>query len=165
MEGVFYDKSDYAGIGLRLLIMLVDTAVLSVMFALIYYSALVLDIMGPQVLYAFVFTSYAYLALLKRSKVRTIAYRLFNTRIVDLAGNPPSIWKMTLRYVFLLGGPFNVLMDLVWLSGERDKQSIRDKFAATYVVKNSAKPIGKGTITTSLMDLFGYSMFFREVSR
>jgi uncharacterized RDD family membrane protein YckC len=165
VDGVFYSQSDYAGIIRRLAIVLIDSSFLIAVFILMYSSAPLMNMSERHIAGGFVLVTYLYLVILKRSKTRTIAYRLLDTRVVDLEGNAPSIWKMTLRYILLIGGPFHILADLLWLTGERDKQSIRDKFAATYVVRNKAQPIGRGKILVNLTDLFGYSLYLREVSR
>ena len=165
MEGVYYEVTDYAGIVRRLVIMLIDSIFLFVVFAIVYSFAPLFGIPDRNIILAFMVFTYIYLVIMKRSKIRTIAYRIVDTRIVDLKGNRPSIWKMTLRYLLLIGGPFNVLMDIFWLGGERDKQSIRDKFVGTYVIRNKANPKGKGEIITRMTDLFGLSLYISEVKR
>jgi len=54
--------------------------------------------------------------------------------------------KMTFRFALLAIGPFELLTDLLWLTGEETKQTLRDKFVGTYVVKKTAIPIGEAKL-------------------
>jgi hypothetical protein len=40
--------------------------------------------------------------------------------------------------MFLFLGPFNYVADLIWLSGDPQRQALRDKFTQTYVVRKKA---------------------------
>jgi hypothetical protein len=65
--------------------------------------------------------------------------------------------------LFVLLGPLNWLIDLGWLSGDRHRQSLRDKFAQTYVIRQQTHPAGRGPIVFSHYDIFGFSFLFQEV--
>jgi len=106
MDGVYYETSDYAGIVRRIVIMIIDSIFLGIIFDISYSAAQLVNVMDGHVILGFLALTYIYLVLLKRSKYRTIAYRIVDAKIVDLKGNMPSIWKMTLRYLLLLEGHF-----------------------------------------------------------
>jgi hypothetical protein len=90
---------------------------------------------------------------------------LFRLKIVDLHGNTPSILRMTLRFATLFLGPLNLIFDLLWLGGDRDRQTLRDKLAGTYVVKRRATPLGQGAIVWPRYSLLGYMLILPEVRR
>lgn len=105
---------------------------------------------------------YSYFVVLKRSKFRTLGYRLGRVKIVDLDGQVPSYQTLSLRSAFGLIGPLNWL-DLIWLFNDTHGQALRDKFAGTYVVKNDAQPAGEGRIVFRLYEIALYNCIFREV--
>lgn len=72
---------------------------------------------------------------------------------------------MTWRFVLLIFGPFYLLVDLFWLSGDENKQTLRDKFAKTYVVRANAKPIGSGLIKFVNYYFWGMAFIFAEVKK
>jgi hypothetical protein len=101
--------------------------------------------------------------ILKQSSVGTVGYRIAGVRIVGLDGRPPSWLSMAVRLLFLLLGPFMLVIDLVWISADKHRQSLRDKFGNTYVVKRTAEPVGAGNIVHCAYDILGFSFSFREV--
>jgi hypothetical protein len=60
-------------------------------------------------------------------------------------------------------GPLNFLIDLMWLTGDANRQAIRDKFAGTYVVRQDAMPAGTGPILVRTYMFWGMTFLFREV--
>jgi uncharacterized RDD family membrane protein YckC len=105
-----------------------------------------------------------YFAILKRTSIGTLGYIIAGVRIVDLMGNKPSIRRMLHRTLFILIGPLNLLLDLVWVGNDRERQSLRDKIAGTYVIRKKACILGRGNIVFSTYTLFSYSFIFKEVS-
>ncbi len=72
---------------------------------------------------------------------------------------------MTWRFILLAFGPIDLLLDLIWLCGDENRPTIRDKIAATYVIRSNAVPIGAGTIVRRNYFLLGWSFIFQEVKR
>ena len=88
-----------------------------------------------------------------------------DVEIVDLKGGRPSWLTMTNRFISLVLGPVHLIMDLLWLIGEQEKQTLRDKIAGTYVIRKNAQPIGTGTLTVVIYHILGFALSFRELRR
>lgn len=168
-EGVYYDREAYAGFWLRLIVDVIDISVImtisiiSTTFFMRVFSPSEQSISVHFLLWAGLW--FSYFVLLKRSSFGTLGYKLCKVRVVNLRGERPGILALTFRLIFAVIGPLNMLLDLIWLSGDENCQALRDKFAQTYVVKQDAKPIGTGKITYTDFDLWGWRMIFREVKR
>jgi uncharacterized RDD family membrane protein YckC len=108
---------------------------------------------------------FSYFVLLKHSKFGTVGYRIGHVRIVNLQGNNPSVYSLTLRLIFAVIGPLNILLDLLWIPSDPHRQSLRDKFASTYVVKRNAQVAGRGEIIFRKYSIFGWNLLFQEVDR
>ena len=100
-EGVLYSDSDYAGLFRRFVIVVADAAVVFLVWMpLEYLWYEVLDPFGDpyeQFIWSWVGFSYVYLAVLKRSPVRTLGFWLTGVRIVNYKGTAPSLIRMTFR--------------------------------------------------------------------
>ena len=168
-HGVFYAGEDYAGILTRLFVLAVDGTVLALLAcAVILASTSVLEYSVDNFFLALLVTVivwYVYMAVLKITPVGTLGYALAGVKLVDLRGRRASVLRSSIRFGFIFFGPLNALGDVIWLGGERDSQSFRDKFAGTYVVKKHASPAGEGPIETERVFLSGYSFIFRKVQR
>jgi uncharacterized RDD family membrane protein YckC len=161
--GVVYADGDYIGAVRRLVIEAVDTA------AAVTATALVIMLMAlftsPSAGVAFIASVavwFAYFVLLKRSRFRTLVYRVAGARIVNLQGESPSYASLTGRLLFAAAGPFNFLLD-IWISSDSCHQALRDKFAHTYVVRKLAVPSGTGPIVYASYTVFGGTLLFPEV--
>jgi uncharacterized RDD family membrane protein YckC len=166
-KGVFYSSKDYAGIPRRLFILAIDFSVLACISFVIFNLPVLpgsKKILG-FILLAILFITFYYMVVLKRSDRGTLGYLLTGVRIVDLEGNRPSILTMTFRFLLLVYGPFNFILDIFWLGGDKDKQTLRDKVVGTYVINRQAVPVGNGTQKYVQYSLMTYSILFREVSR
>ena len=165
--GVIFNKKDYAGLVRRVVIAVVDLFVIFVISAAILYISDFFiydeDFYQKFNFILILLFSIWYLALLKRSKLRTIGYILTNVKIVDLKGEKPSIFKMVLRVLLLLLGPFELIIDIIWLTQEATKQTLRDKYVGTYVVNQKATPIGKAMLQTVNLGFMGWHLMYREV--
>jgi hypothetical protein len=75
---------------------------------------------------------------------------------------PAPDWEHT-PLVFV--GPLNFVLDLFWLTGDRDRQALRDKFAGTYVIRKDASPAGSGTVVMRTYMFWGMTFLFKEVRR
>jgi uncharacterized RDD family membrane protein YckC len=169
-EGVFYATGQYAGIARRLMIIVVDLAVLTVL-SLLLLEAFAFPDPGregeiPRVLsWAWLGMVYLYLVVLKRSPIGTPGYRALGVKVVDQGGQVPSLARMTFRFLLWVFGPINPLLDLFWVGGDSDRQTIRDKLAGTYVVRRHASPDGTGRVELVRYTLMGLTFMFPEVRR
>ncbi len=165
-EGVLYASEACAGLVSRLLILVIDLFVLlvcGIVLQIIWHDLLPTD--GDPNFGAFWSwgaVSYIYLVLVE-SSVGTLGFLITGAKIVNLNGEKPSILRMTGRLCLWLVGPFNLLIDLLWVTTDRHKQTLRDKLAGTYVVKKGAVPCGRGRIRAVHYFLFGLSILFPEV--
>jgi uncharacterized RDD family membrane protein YckC len=166
-EGVYFDRASYAGFLRRLVVDLIDIAVI---LAVSVCSSLLLMMVVPssqqQALALFLLWIglwFLYFVLLKRSDFGTLGYKLCGVRVVNLKGDRPGITALTLRLMFAVFGPLNTVIDLLWLSGDDNGQALRDKFARTYVVRRDAVPAGTGKLVYSVCDVWGWHLVFLEV--
>ena len=59
----------------------------------------------------------------------------------------------------------NFPFDAFWLTGDQNRQALRDKFASTYVVRQNAVPAGLGRVRYRNYTFWGMTFIFREVER
>jgi uncharacterized RDD family membrane protein YckC len=181
-DGVYYKIEDYGSLLRRFLAIAVDSVVLillSLLIAWIWsffaeppelnpafeYGWLSMAFISPGYFWCCLLVSYIYMTVVKASKLRTLGYRITGLRVVNLQGVRPSIFQMTWRFILLAFGPIDFLADLIWLGGDDNRQTIRDKIAATYVIRPDAIPIGAGTVIRRNYFLLGWSFIFQEVKR
>lgn len=151
--GIYYSLDDYAGLFRRVAVILIDSAVLVIIGVLLWIPLIQIvskakpgfDPSGIFFLVWF-FSIWFYLTVLKRSRIRTVAYRILGLKIVTTKGGRPTLLTMTLRVLLWVFGPFNLLLDLFWMGADSERQSIRDCYLGTYVVRNAAAPIGEAPI-------------------
>ncbi|MFK7778755.1 MAG: RDD family protein [Gimesia sp.] len=165
-EGVYYASEDYIGLSRRALILVVDFVVLYAIYYGSAYLCIVMtnDLTHTYFLYYYLFVWF-YLTILKASKLRTVGYWLANARIVNLRGKRPSVFRMTYRTMFWVLGPFNYFFDLMWSATDDDRQTMRDRFAGTCVVKNNAEPMGTAEIHMTYYSAVGYNLMYPRVMR
>ncbi len=170
-EGVFFAPEDYIGFMRRIVIFMVDAAVLlGVLFVLLVLSLFVFDDYSEDesraslslIWYSFI---WFYLTVLKASRVRTVGYWVTGARILKLRGTRPSVFRMTYRFLLNFCFPFNLVYDLLWTLVDEDRQTLTDRFAGTCVVKNSAQPSGKSAIHFICYTALGFIYAYRRVSR
>src|SRR5688572_12970368 len=92
-DGVYFFADHYVGLGPRIVILIVDTLVLSVMLlllAIVWWIAFG----NPNGTFSSVaiFAIWLYLVPLKRSRTRTIGFRVTRVRLVTLKGQRPSLF-------------------------------------------------------------------------
>jgi len=164
--GVFFAKDDYAGIIRRIFILVIDLIAILVGYVVLAvpYAIFFEVIDGPFVLLYFGFV-WAYSTVLKASPIRTVGFRLTGTRILNLRGERPSILQMTFRLLLWVMGPINLVYDLFWAGTDEDRQTLRDRFAGTCVVKNNAEPIGTGDIHLCYYTAMAMSLMYPAVIR
>ena len=71
---------------------------------------------------------------------QTIGMKLFNLRVIKTDGSDLHIGGALLRYVGLLISVIVILIGLIWVGFDPNKQGWHDKIAGTYVVKAAAQP-------------------------
>lgn len=166
-KSVLYAEGEYASLLHRFAIVIIDGAVIVLVWIILAsMSRGTFDHFGrinqTLVLSCFAF-AYMYLAILKPSRLRTLGYRIVGVRIVDHSGKPPSIVRMTFRVLLWSLGPFNPVVDLLWLGGDRHRQTLRDKIAGTYVITHDASPIGRGNRKAAYYNLMGATLVLWEI--
>ncbi len=122
----------------------------------------------PQSLWVLPIVTYLYLTALKRSRIRRIrslGYILTGVRIVDIRGGRPSLLQMTIRMLPLLPVPWSLLFDLGWIVDEPQRQTLRDKWAGTFVVHRKALPIGIAPVRYKRIGFAGLLLIIPEVGR
>ena len=169
-SGVWFFPSDYAGFWRRLAVELVDVVVIAVVLLVVGVAIVLLDpsedLSDRTVLVlmsSWVLLVYGYFVLLKRSRLGTVGYRLGGVRVVDAAGRPPGLGALTLRLLFGLFGPLNIVLDMLWIPADRHRQTLRDKCASTYVVKVNAAPAGPARVVFRTYYIMGMAFVFRDV--
>lgn len=170
-RAVYFAREDYAGFWRRAIIACVDlVAVLLISFAVVIAAAAVWLALYPEgpdlppaLLLLFPLTVFVYLTIVKRSRIGSLGFLLTGVRIVDVEGKRPSLLRMTARFFWLLPLPLGLLLDLGWLLEEPARQTLRDKWAGTFVVKRKARPIGWAPITFKRICLVGVQLIVPEI--
>ncbi len=167
-NGVYFKKEDYIGLWKRLLILTVDSCVIMVvmwatdtLWDLLPYDPVVFMVLE----WGFPIFVLLYLTAIKASKIRTLGYRLVGAKVLNFKGERPSFFRMTLRLFLWVLGPINVVIDFIWVGIDQDRQSLRDRFAGTCLVKANAIPIGEAPIHLSYYQAFGLSLMLPTVCR
>ena len=167
-EGVYYRRQDYAGLWRRLLAASVDAFV--IVTGLIA-AVLIGEALADSVFVGFMtwlVLSLAYLVICKRTRVRTLGYRLAGMRLVDIRGGAPHSLRVTFRLLFALMGGYSStlgLIDFFWITGDDDRQTLRDKLAQTYVIRAGAQPAGRGPIVYEVYHMLAWTLYLPEVRR
>jgi uncharacterized RDD family membrane protein YckC len=163
--GVYYSHDDLAGLLRRSFVLAVDLAiVLSVWGVLLGFATS--SVISLQIANGVAFLlAWAYLAGLKSGEGNTLGYRLAGVKLVNLEGEPAGLFKSTCRFLFLFVGPLNFVFDLLWLTSDANKQTLRDKLTRTYVVDRNAVPAGRAPIIYSQYFIATMSFVLPEVQR
>ncbi|MHC4880017.1 MAG: RDD family protein [Planctomycetota bacterium] len=164
-RGVVFADEDYAGLIQRLGVHFVDGAALALGWIICLAPGA--DPAGnPSSSGVFIalLLSYVYLAILKPSRIRTLGLRLTGLRMVDHRGQCPSVLRMTFRLpLWLLGPLFHPFVDLIWLTSDRHRQTLRDRFVGTYVVRAEAESVSSAHRRAAYCCLLGYVVIFWEL--
>lgn len=168
----YYESKDYAGFGMRLIVMLIDSIVIVLIGIILWMPFIVLILAGvihsdPSGLFwlAFLAAIWIYLAPVKRSDFGTIGYRLLGIKLVSTKGGRPSLISMTIRMVMWIFGPFNLLLDLLWLGADTESQSLRDCYLGTYLINRNATPIGRAPVHLTRYNAMGFALAYPRVCR
>lgn len=166
-DGLYFRREDYAPFWVRVLVDVIDILTFGALCSALMIPVLVIAPFNRMtvnlILLMFVALAFLYFVIVKRSRFRTLGYRVGRVRIVALNGQTPGYTALTLRMMFGILGPLNWLLDLIWLSNDTNRQALRDKFANTYVVKAKAQSAGNGRIVFRHYDILCYNCLFREV--
>jgi uncharacterized RDD family membrane protein YckC len=164
--GVLFRKSDYVGVIPRVLIDIVDIAVIGIPgFGTLLVAASMYReerIMGLLLL-VWVILGFLYLGPWKSTGYPTLGYWIFRVKLVNASGNKVDFWQASGRALFLLIGPANYLIDLFWLYGEIPRQALRDKFNGTYLIKKNAVIESKGKLVPKVLHVMGYRVRIEEI--
>ena len=131
--GVYFLREDYAPFWVRLLVDVIDFTVFGVFCAVLAVAIISIFPNGSPrdlLFLTFVVAGNLYFIVLKRSRFRTVGYRVGRVKIVGLDGQLPSYQMLCLRSAFGLLGPLNWL-DSIWLFNNRHRQALRDAFTGT----------------------------------
>ena len=164
---VYFAREDYAGFWRRLAVEVVDILVaLGLLVALAFLFTVTPHrgrVSVELVFLAWGVVTFWYFVILKHLGWRTAGYHLGGVRIVDACGQVPGFTSLSLRLLFGVMGPFNVLVDMLWIPSDPWRQSLRDKLAHTYVVKANAKPAGPGRLVYRNYHMLGSTFIFQEI--
>jgi uncharacterized RDD family membrane protein YckC len=165
--GVYFAKKDYAGLGRRLLILLIDAAVILAAWTIpaLIVNALAIPVSLEIFAWTWFLAAVAYLTILEASSIGSVGFLVCGVRIVTLRGERPSVARMGARLAICTIGPFSLPVDLIWLAGDDRRQSLRDRIAGTYVVRKSAEPAGRGPIRAATLMFLGMTLSYWEVQR
>lgn len=162
---VAFAPGDHAGFMRRLIATAIDVVV-SVL-AMMFTTIMIIWLEPP----AWVLTAaplavvVGYLVFLKRSRVRTLGYRMAGVRIVNAYGEPPSAAVLLFRvcaglFLFSIGNVNN--MDYLTLTGRGPRGKLSDIISGTRVVRSDALSTGPGEFVTAYYFLAA-TLVVREV--
>ena len=168
-HGVYFAREAYAGLGRRIAIVLIDLVVLllgSLVVTALFVIFISDDIEQSERKYlgALVGWCWVYLVIIE-AIWGTVGFWLTSVRIIDRLGKRVSIFRMTFRFLLLLFWPVYLLIDLCWAGGEESRQTLRDKFCGTYVIRKDAQPVGKGPIRVRFYAAFSWFVPLTEIQR
>ncbi|MGB7345761.1 MAG: RDD family protein [Pirellulaceae bacterium] len=170
--GAYYHQNDYAGFSRRIAVIIIDSTVLLVggtalwIVMAILFMSIAPDYDPSGIFFLIgIFATWVYLVPIKRSRIRTIGYRLLGLMIVTTKGERPSLFTMTFRMLMWMFGPFNFIIDLIWLGADTEGQSLRDCYAGTYVLRNGAEPIGFAPVHLTRYNGAGLTLAYPRVCR
>lgn len=84
---------------------------------------------------------------------------------MGIEGKRPSLLQMTVRLIPLMPVPWSLLFDLGWMVDDPRKQTLRDKWAGTFVVRRNAQPVGTAPVRYKRIGFSGIFLIFPEISR
>lgn len=168
----YYDPKDYVGIGKRIIVMIIDSFVIVLLgiaiwmpfFELILTEAIQSDPSGTYCI-IYLIAIWLYLAPIKRSEFGTVGYRLLGIKLVSAKGGRPSLINMTIRMMLWMFGPFNFVLDLLWLVIDSENQSLRDCYLGTYLVARNAHPTGRAPVHLARYYAMGFALAYPRVCR
>lgn len=175
-DGVYYRRDDYASFLRRLTANLIDVVVLyfamvvlAVVLDYFYYNLGVISLSyGAFTCFIFAvicLVPWGYLTICKASSLRTLGYRVAGLKIVTLAGQSVPWYQMSFRLFLWIFGPFSMFLDSVWVFTDEARQSCRDCYCGTLVVRNRAVPRGTAPIILTLYNVLGMTLIYKRTKR
>ncbi len=157
--GVVFKESDYSSLLTRASIILIDLALLILLFVVGYFID---DYLYQNYLIdSYVITRYIspilaflYLTILKTSKIGTLGQKITKTKILHINGKKPNIFVMTYRLFFWGFGPLNFITDFAWVTLNKEKRTVRDSLSNTITIKRNAEPISTDSEKKNIRVLF-----------
>lgn len=166
-----YGREDYVGATRHLLISGIDAAV--ILLVVLPLSSIIGFVAAAFTGLPTLFLPWypmlciwCYLAVLRPSRYRSLGYWVCDAKIVTIDGKAPSPLQMTRRLLwtcFWWSSIDRFIVDVFWAASNRERQMIRDLLVQTRLVRNRAKPIGRGKVVRSLLTGWGMVMWFAEV--
>src|SRR4030095_9987745 len=149
--GVVFRRDDYAGLWVRVLVDAIDLSVAGLATLLMFFPLLLLspddERLPVQMFFLLAFVVWLLYFVCLKYFSRTLGYRLCRVRLVNLQGQPPTLWEVLTRSAFAVTFfAYWLVVDFVWLGGDPSRQMLRDKVAHTYVVRRDAEPSATGPI-------------------
>jgi uncharacterized RDD family membrane protein YckC len=163
--GVYYSHEHLAGFVRRSFVVVVDLAIVLVVWGVLGAIATASGISLRVANVAAACVAWAYLAGLKAGRTGTLGYRLARVQLVNLQGEPAGLFLSSCRFLFLFAGPLNFVFDLIWMTTDANMQTLRDKLTGTYVVDRDAAPAGRGPIVYPTYFIATMSFVLPEVKR
>lgn len=168
----YYDPKDYVGFGKRLIVMIIDSIVIALFGIAIWMPFLALILAeviqsDPSGIFwaTYLVAIWVYLAPIKRSNFGTLGYKLLGIKLVSAKGGRPSLINLTIRMIMWMFGPFNFVLDLLWLGADSENQSLRDCYLSTYLVARDAKPVGRAPVHLTRYNAMGFALDYPRVCR
>ena len=165
-RAAIYNQQDYVGVFKRIVIDFIDVTVailLSVFVTWLLVEGSPSDVSPAVVTGVWGAVWIAYFVFLKGSRWRTIGYLVAGAKIVNYSGRRPSRFALMVRLLFVVMGPMNFVVDLLWIPSDTRRQALRDKFAHTFVVRQRALPAEIGRLVYRTYTVFGATFLFAEV--
>jgi uncharacterized RDD family membrane protein YckC len=164
-EAVVFAKADHASFWARFLAGTIDLVVTLTAWLLLVLGTS--RLLGSASLVTIAATGIVvwslYSVVLKYNGSSTLGYLLLGLKVLNYAGARPKLWAIVVRSLLGLFSPVNLVIDGMWLSGDPQRQALRDKVVGTYVIKGAARPTGRGVISYVAIFGMGISVFGAEV--
>jgi uncharacterized RDD family membrane protein YckC len=170
-RAVCFDRRDYAGRGRRVAIICIDLVGAAVLCFVVFFEVAFFcflqnpstDDLPSYTLLLLLLVICLYFTVLKRSEVGTLGYMFMGVRIVNIEGKKPSMLQMTGRMLPLLLLPLALPFDLAWVVDDPQRQTLRDKWVGTFVVRRNAQPIGTAPVRYKRIGFAGLFLSFPEI--
>lgn len=157
--GPIYDRSAYAGFWRRTLALLIDLALLNILWwasLLIWYNV---DTPAEWHKYEFacirlgtLVVSLVYLIGLRMTDRGTLGYRIMRIQYAYAFDRRPTWLDRVYRAILAVVLLWFFLLDHIWIIFDERKQAWHDKVSGFYVIKRGAQPIGSTQIVRRMID-------------
>ena len=163
--GVYYAHRDLPGFFRRLFVLVVDLVVVFLVVIVVMLLAAAFGLTERIAKFASLAFAWAYLAGLKAGSKGTVGYRLAGVQLVNLQGRPAGLLCSTYRFLLLFIGPLHLVFDLLWLTTDPNRQTLRDKLTATCVVRRGSTPVARARLVHPTYFIATMAFALPEVKR